>query len=323
MGEKSRKQESELLRIENLTVSFSQYEGNTAEKTDLTVISDLNVTVREGEIVAVVGSSGSGKSLLAHAVFGLLPQNASVRGKICYRGEVLDRKGIEKLRGQKMALVPQGGNYLDPLMKVGRQITNGRRDAASTAKMRELCRRYGLEESVEGLYPFELSGGMARRVLLMTALMSQPELIIADEPTPGMELELAMLAMQDFRSLADEGKGILLITHDLELALEAADRIVVFYAGTTIEEANVSDFQREVLLRHPYTRALYRAMPKHGFQPFPGTQPYVKDMPKGCPFAPRCPQRMGTCGGEIPVVPVRGGSVRCVRYLKGAGMEMS
>lgn len=314
MEETNRGWENEILRIENLTVTFTQYEGKTADKTELPVISDLNVTVHGGEIVAVVGSSGSGKSLLAHAVFGLLPQNARVRGNIRYRGELLDAEGIKKLRGQRMALVPQGVNYLDPLMKVGRQITNGKKDAASISRMRELCRRYGLEEGVERLYPFELSGGMARRVLLMTALMSQPELIIADEPTPGMDLELAKLAMEDFRNLADEGKGILLITHDLELALEVADRIVVFYAGTTIEEANASDFGQEELLRHPYTRALYRAMPKHGFRPFPGTQPYVKDMPKGCPFAPRCPQCTEACSGEIPVVPVRGGSVRCVQY---------
>ena len=100
--------------------------------------------------------------------------------------------------------------------------------------MRELLARYGLADEVADLYPFELSGGMARRVLLLTALMWQPRLIIADEPTPGMDLALAKQAMQDFRTFADDGNGVLLITHDLELALEVADRIVVFYAGTTV-----------------------------------------------------------------------------------------
>lgn len=159
--------------------------------------------------------------------------------------------------------------------------------------MRELLPRYGLADEVADLYPFELSGGMARRVLLLTALMWQPRLIIADEPTPGMDLALAKQAMQDFRTFADDGNGVLLITHDLELALEVADRIVVFYAGTTVEEAKVADFADETLLRHPYTRALHEALPGRGFAALPGTQPYVKDLPAGCPFAPRCADPVG------------------------------
>ena len=159
---------------------------------------------------------------------------------------------------------------------------------------------------------------MARRVLLLTALMWQPRLIIADEPTPGMDLALAKQAMQDFRTFADDGNGVLLITHDLELALEVADRIVVFYAGTTVEEAKVTDFADETLLRHPYTRALYEALPGRGFAALPGTQPYVKDLPTGCPFAPRCADRREACDGEIPVTCVRGGRVRCILYTENS-----
>jgi len=309
-------QENEILDIHNLRVSFTQYVGNSCKKEELPVISDLNVAVRRGEIVAIVGSSGSGKSLLAHAVLGLLPENAMVSGSICYRGKELGARDIRQLRGKSIALVPQSVNYLDPLMTVGRQLINGKRDAVSLARMRQLFERYGLEEHAERLYPFELSGGMARRVLLMTAMMNQPRLIIADEPTPGMDLSLAKRAMEDFRSFADEGNGVLLITHDLQLAAEAADRIVVFYAGTTVEEAQAADFRREELLRHPYTRALYRAMPEHGFEAMPGTQPYVKEMPKGCRFAPRCPHQDNACEGEIPVRSVCGGSVRCIRNLR-------
>ena len=186
------------------------------------------------------------------------------------------------------------------------------------ARMRELLARYGLADEVADLYPFELSGGMARRVLLLTALMWQPRLIIADEPTPGMDLALAKQAMQDFRTFADDGNGVLLITHDLELALEVADRIVVFYAGTTVEEAKVTDFADETLLRHPYTRALYEALPGRGFAALPGTQPYVKDLPAGCPFAPRCADRREACDGEIPVACVRGGRVRCILYTENS-----
>ena len=311
-------EKKELLRIEHLTVSFAQYEKRSAKQGELPVIRDLNVTVREGEIVAVVGSSGSGKSLLAHAIMGILPANAAASGSIFYRGSVCGEAELKALRGREIALVPQSVNYLDPLMKVGRQIIGETKKRQEEARMRELLARYGLADEVADLYPFELSGGMARRVLLLTALMWQPRLIIADEPTPGMDLALAKQAMQDFRTFADDGNGVLLITHDLELALEVADRIVVFYAGTTVEEAKVTDFADETLLRHPYTRALYEALPGRGFAALPGTQPYVKDLPAGCPFAPRCADRREACDGEIPVACVRGGRVRCILYTENS-----
>lgn len=311
-------EKKELLRIEHLTVSFAQYEKRSAKQGELPVIRDLNVTVREGEIVAVVGSSGSGKSLLAHAIMGILPANAAASGSIFYRGSACGEAELEALRGREIALVPQSVNYLDPLMKVGRQIIGETKKRQEEARMRELLARYGLADEVADLYPFELSGGMARRVLLLTALMWQPRLIIADEPTPGMDLALAKQAMQDFRTFADDGNGVLLITHDLELALEVADRIVVFYAGTTVEEAKVTDFTDETLLRHPYTRALYEALPGRGFAALPGTQPYVKDLPAGCPFAPRCADRREACDGEIPVACVRGGRVRCILYTENS-----
>ena len=311
-------EKKELLRIEHLTVSFAQYEKRSAKQGELPVIRDLNVTVREGEIVAVVGSSGSGKSLLAHAIMGILPANAAASGSIFYRGSACGEAELKALRGREIALVPQSVNYLDPLMKVGRQIIGETKKRQEEARMRELLARYGLADEVADLYPFELSGGMARRVLLLTALMWQPRLIIADEPTPGMDLALAKQAMQDFRTFADDGNGVLLITHDLELALEVADRIVVFYAGTTVEEAKVTDFADETLLRHPYTRALYEALPGRGFAALPGTQPYVKDLPTGCPFAPRCADRREACDGEIPVTCVRGGRVRCILYTENS-----
>lgn len=311
-------EKKELLRIEHLTVSFAQYEKHSAKQGELPVIRDLNVTVREGEIVAVVGSSGSGKSLLAHAIMGILPANAAASGSIFYRGSACGEAELKALRGREIALVPQSVNYLDPLMKVGRQIIGETKKRQAEGRMRDLLARYGLSEEVEDLYPFELSGGMARRVLLLTALMRQPHLIIADEPTPGMDLALAKQAMQDFRTFADDGNGVLLITHDLELALEVADRIVVFYAGTTVEEAKVADFADQALLRHPYTRALYEALPGRGFAALPGTQPYVKDLPAGCPFAPRCADRREACDGEIPVACVRGGRVRCILYTENS-----
>lgn len=305
-----------ILEIDELSVSFLQYENSkSSRQIELPVISQLSVSVHSGEIVAIVGSSGSGKSLLAHAILDMLPYNAKIGGKMYYMNELLTPEKIHDLRGNKIAFVPQSTTYLDPLMKVGEQVSGTKKDKARMKKQQDLFRRYGLGEEADVKYPFECSGGMARRVLLTSALMGNPRLIIADEPTPGMDLALAKKSMEDFREFADEGNGVLLITHDIELALEVADRIAVFYAGTTVEEALVSDFASEETLRHPYTKALWRALPQNGFHPFPGVQPYVKDMPKGCPFGPRCREYSEECQGEIPMVRVGCGTVRCVKCI--------
>jgi len=301
-----------VLDIRDLTISFSQYEQGL-RRIELEVIHNLNVTVNPGEVVAVVGSSGSGKSLLAHAVLGLLPSNCNASGYVYFNGELMDAKRIEEVRGSEIVLVPQSVTYLDPLEKVGRQVRRESKDEAVINRQQELFDYYGLEEKTEQLYPFELSGGMARRVLLTSSMMANPRLIIADEPTPGLHLEAAKKAMQHFRDFADEGHGVLLITHDIELALEVADRIAVFYAGTTLEEALVSDFTSMDKLRHPYTQALWRALPQNGFEPSPGTQPYAKEKVNGCPFGPRCDDFSKECEGNVPMRTIRNGTVRCAK----------
>ncbi len=303
-----------ILDIRDFSVSFEQYEKGF-RKTGLPVIRNLDVTVHEGEMVAVVGSSGSGKSLLAHGILGILPYNASTGGELLYDGAPLTKERQKALRGNEIVLVPQSVAFLDPLMKIGPQIRKGRRDKASGEKLRRIFEGYHLKEEVQELYPFELSGGMNRRILVSTALMGNPRLVIADEPTPGLHMDMVRRVMSHFRELADKGAGVLLITHDLEQALEVADRVAVFYAGTTVEEADAADFRSEEELRHPYTRALWRALPQNGFQFIRGTQPYVKELPKGCPFAPRCGQCTEECKGEIPVREIRGGRVRCVHAV--------
>ncbi|MDR2300821.1 MAG: ABC transporter ATP-binding protein [Deltaproteobacteria bacterium] len=299
-----------ILTVENLTIRFSRYEKGL-RKTDLVVINGLDVSVGYSELVAVVGSSGSGKSLLAHTLLGILPSNCGASGAIKFMGEVLDKEKIAQLRGKQIVLVPQSVTYLDPLKKVGPQVRNDRNDQASLEAQEKLFDYYGLKRETAQLYPFELSGGMARRVLLSAAMMETPKLIIADEPTPGLHLSAAKKAMRHFRDFADEGNGVLLITHDLELALEVADKIAVFYAGTTVEVAPVKDFQSADTLRHPYTKALWHALPQNGFQTYPGTQPYAGDDLKGCPFAQRCQTVSEACQGPIPSRPIRGGLVRC------------
>ena len=300
-----------LLEIHDLSVSFRMYDGALEQK-DLKVISDLHLTVRPGEIVAVAGSSGSGKSLLASAILGILPGNATVHGHLHYKGEELTPEAQARLRGGEIALVPQSVAFLDPLMKIGPQA-DGHKKPRPTEKRRGLFRRFDLPEKTEKLYPFQLSGGMARRVLVSTALITDAELIIADEPTPGMSLEQALEALQMFREMADAGKAVILITHDIDLAFEFADRVAVFYAGTTVETAPSADFRTgPEALRHPYSRALWRALPQNGFEPIDGFQPYAGNLPKGCLFAPRCPHATAQCHELLPPTEeVRGGEVRC------------
>lgn len=300
-----------LLEIHDLSVSFRMYSGALEQKT-LKVISNLHLTVRAGEIVAVAGSSGSGKSLLASAILGVLPNNASIGGHLHYKGEELTPAQQAKLRGREIALVPQSVAYLDPLMKIGPQ-TDGHRKPRPTQKRRALFQRLGLPEKTEKLYPFQLSGGMARRALVSTALLSEAELVIADEPTPGMSVDQAIEALQMFREMANSGKAVILITHDIDLAFEFADRVAVFYAGTTVETAPSADFRTgPQALRHPYSQALWRALPQNGFQPIDGFQPYAGNLPNGCLFAPRCPYASEECRRELPPArELRGGEVRC------------
>lgn len=292
------------LEVSNLSVSFMMYEKGIRKK-PLNVISDLSIAIEPGEILSIAGSSGSGKSLLAHAILGILPENAICSGEMKWFGEELTSDMKKKLRGNELALVPQSVNYLDPLKRVEKQICKDK------TKARETLLHYGLDAQAARKYPFQLSGGMSRRVLVSTAAATEARVIIADEPTPGLSPELAKKAMSRFRELADQGAAILLITHDLDLALQYSDRIAVFYAGTTVETCKASDFTKEELLRHPYSRALWRAMPQNEFSPTPGTQPYAGSLPEGCVYAPRCERCTEECMVRPAARIVRECEVKC------------
>ncbi|MGF7045553.1 peptide/nickel transport system ATP-binding protein [Paenibacillus sp. DS2015] len=303
-----------ILEVHNLSISFTKYTLGLRQQTTK-VLDGVNLSAEAGEIVAVVGSSGSGKSLLAHAILGILPDHAVMTGTIRYKGEVLDDKRKATLRGREIALVPQSVNYLDPLIRVGSQVRTSVRDKDPVTEQRKIFKRYRLAEHVERLFPFQLSGGMARKVLVSTATVSGASLIVADEPTPGMHPEDVKEALQRFKELAADGCAVLFITHDIESALQIADRVVVFYAGTTVEIASAQDFTGQgERLRHPYSRALWQALPQNDFSPIAGTQPSPSQLPTGCLFGPRCPRVVSECNLERPSIQeVRGGSVRCIR----------
>ena len=235
-----------ILEVKDLSVTFTQYERGFSRRT-IHAVEKMDLEIKSGEIVAVVGSSGSGKSLLAHAIMGILPYNSEMDGEIRFLGEPLTEKKIKRLRGHEIVLVPQSVSYLDPLMKIGDQIQNGKKDVSVKEKCLAVLKRYGLAPDIRGKYPFQLSGGMTRRVLISTAVMEKPKLVIADEPTPGLHLEAATRVMGHFR----------------ELALLTADRVIVLYGGRVVEETDAAAFQDERNLKHPYTKALFRSMPKN------------------------------------------------------------
>ncbi len=260
-----------LLQLDDVSVGFERYAGRgvLAPRETRFVVEHLSLSLHEGEILALVGASGSGKTLIADTIMGLFAANAQVTGRVWFDGDAMDERSLTPLRGNRIAFVPQSVESLDPLQRVGRQIerlAQGMTKQEARTRRRELFARYRLDEETARCYPFELSGGMARRVLLIGALMNRPRVIVADEPTPGLDMELAARAMDDFRAFANDGGGVLLITHDIELALRVADRIAVFEDGTVVEETAVASFASPDLLQHPFSKALWHALPEHGME---------------------------------------------------------
>jgi peptide/nickel transport system ATP-binding protein len=301
MNRREKVMKSSVLEVKGLSIAFTQYQKGL-KQTNLKVISDLNISINAGEILAVVGSSGSGKSLLAHAILGILPKNASVKGAMRYNGVELTSQIQKNLRGKQITLIPQSVNYLNPLMRVGAQVRDvDKKNSESIRK--KIFNRFGLADKVSHLFPFQLSGGMARRVLVASAVVGGAKLIIADEPTPGLHPEVVKETLQHLRELANDGASVMLITHDIGTALKVSDRIAVFYAGTTIEVAQSSDFEGEgENLRHPYTKALWRALPQNDFI----------QISNGCLFEPRCKNKTHKCMETNPSMrDLRSGKVRC------------
>ena len=200
-------------------------------------------------------------------------------------------------------------------MEVGKQVKISIKDKKkSNTILERVFRKYNLDKKVEKYYPFQLSGGMARKVLLSSALVSDCEVIIADEPTPGLDEKSLNEALKDFRDLADNGCAVLIITHDISAALKIADRVAIFYGGTTLEVAKAEDFKNNgENLRHPYTKALFNALPNTKFTPIKGSQPLASELPVGCLFYDRCEKRTPDCENIKPEMrELRDGKVRCL-----------
>ncbi len=252
-----------ILEVKNLNIGFNMYDKLLNQKLHQMVF-DLNVTIKKGEILAIAGSSGSGKSLMAHAILGILPKNAVVSAEIKFKNEIVDENRLSQLRGKEITFVPQSIAYLDPLMTIEDQLM---RKGINRQDFFKVMDTLGFTRSDLSKYPFQLSGGMARRVLIANTILSKADLIIADEPTPGLSLDLAVEVLNHFRNMANDGKGILLITHDIDLVCNVADKMAIFYGGHILETLNTKDFLKgEKYIRHPLTKAFWRALPQNDFE---------------------------------------------------------
>lgn len=252
-----------LLEVNGLRVGFTMYRSFYRRATGWAV-DGLDACAEAGQVLGVVGASGSGKSLLAHAIMGLLPYNARIDGSMTYDGRPLTPERARALRGSEFALIPQSISYLDPLMRVRRQLLTGAEPGA--AELDEIAERFELGRADLDKFPFQLSGGMARRVLLATAMLSTARLIIADEPTPGLSVDLAERMLADFRAMADEGRCLIVISHDVDLISAVADRVLILNRGRMIAEMPAREFMDpDHYDNGPYAAGLWRALPQNDF----------------------------------------------------------
>jgi oligopeptide/dipeptide ABC transporter ATP-binding protein len=296
----------------------------------LTPLDRIAFSIDPGEIVGVVGESGSGKSLTAMAVMGLLPLIGGriASGSVNFSGMELTKLREEEyraLRGRRIALISQNPmTSLDPVRRVGEQIDQvsamhlrldaGQARARSIDMMRQL--RIPEAEIVHGNYPHQLSGGMKQRIVIAMALVADPELIIADEPTTALDVTIQAQIIQIMTEMARlKNVALMLITHDMGVVAQACDRVVVLYAGRVAETNTVDAIFADP--KHPYTRSLIGCIPVEGLPPgglrgIAGNVPGVLNYPGGCRFHPRCPRAIERCSDDIPLARRSGaGAVEC------------
>ncbi|MFD1198075.1 ATP-binding cassette domain-containing protein [Brucella gallinifaecis] len=257
-----------MLEIDRLSVSFQRYNGLFSQNL-MTRLSDVSLTVAAGEIVALVGHSGAGKSLLAHAILGLLPNNSVMTGDVFFEGNLLDENRFRQLRGRDIALLPQQTTYLDPTANVGDLVRWAAKRGGKPSMIEQRLNGVGLDNTVIELYPHQLSGGMARRVLMAQAMAGGAKLLIADEPTAGLDPDNRDIILDQLRNHADKGGAALLITHDLVSVLSYADRIAILQDGKLCCVAPTSAFSGNgEALTSQYAQSLWRALPQNDFNAY-------------------------------------------------------
>lgn len=305
------------LHLRDLSVRFATNHGRAA------AVDRVSLDHREKETLALVGETGCGKSLVARAVLRLLPADAQVGGEIRLGSRSLldlPEKEMVHIRGREIAIISQNPTQaLNPLYPIGHQVGEMFRfhlnlsSAQIRGRVAELMRKMALPDPEERMrqFPFQFSEGMNQRVTIAAALALNPRILIADEPTKGLDNRVKEEILHVLQSVkTDHSSSLMLITHDLEAARRLTDRIAIMYGGEIVETAGTWDLFREPL--HPYTRALLNSLPENGFLPIPGMSPSLVSPPPGCRFHPRCPFKMDRCVEERPQLDNHSGrEVRC------------
>ncbi len=294
-----------VLEIKNLTISFE----------DKKAVDNLSLELNQSEIVGLVGESGCGKSLTAFSILGITPPNSNLNGEILYKGQdllKLDDESKRKIRGDKISLIPQDPlSALNPVFTVGEQIYEVL-EAHKKMPYSEVVRTSKIAlESVNipnpdqrlKDYPYQFSGGMKQRVLIAMALVNEPDVLIADEPTTALDVTIQLQILEIMKDLKRKGKAVLLITHDLGVVSEVCDRVYVMYLGKIVEAASTKEIFTNP--KHPYTIGLLNSLPdesKKVLSPIKGQPPSIDSIPSGCAFHPRCNFVMDKCKKEIPEI---------------------
>ena len=313
-----------LLEVKELNVSFK------TGKDVIKVVSDLSLSVNEGERLGIVGESGSGKSVTSLAIMQLLPANTeTVTGEILFNGENLLEAGdtkMQSIRGNHISMIFQEPmTSLNPIHTCGKQIAESvllhsnatKKEAYARAlELLKLCGIPAPEQRMKE-YPHQLSGGMRQRIMIAIALACDPELLIADEPTTALDVTIQAQILELMKKLGDDRKlATIMITHDLGIVYDFCDRVIVVYTGEVVEAAPVHELFDNP--QHPYTKGLIAALPQLGtsverLEAVEGMVPDAKDMPSGCHFAPRCKYATDRCIDEHPglVTTANGRQVRC------------
>ncbi len=320
-----------LLSIEHLTVAFRSETGQA------TAIEDVSLRLEPGEILGVVGESGSGKSVTALSIMGLLPEPAArvVSGRVVFEGQVLTGMGehrLRRIRGPGIGMIFQEPmTSLNPIFSIGEQITetlaaHGERDRPKRRdRAVEMLERVGIASAARRLgdYPHQLSGGQRQRVMIAMALACRPRLLIADEPTTALDVTTQAGILDLVLDLREQlGMAVLVITHNMGVIAEVADRVAVMYAGRIVEQSPVELLFAEPA--HPYTRALLGCVPtldddRVRLTAIPGALPDPRTRPAGCAFAPRCGLRVDACEAAIPPLRPLGPTheAACIRTCAG------